>query len=170
MTSRSTEQILQSMDPPPPRSNGWWLLSWAEFHRQFAALVAEVDQLRVRDAEGYTSHPKAKLLAAILRLIREDVPRDPGHSDFRQGTTLGAAYTGWYRAKFFQRFRLFYRFRSTDRVIVYTWINTETGLRKSGDKNDPYAVFRRMLDRGSPPTDFDQLVRESTPLRLPGAE
>jgi toxin YhaV len=170
MTSRSIEQILQSMDPPPPRSNGWWLLSWGEFQRQFARLVEEVDQLRRRDAAAYVSHPKAKLLAAILRLMVQDVPRDPGHQDFRQGTTLGPAYTGWFRARFFQRFRLFYRFRSTDRVIVYTWVNTETGLRKSGDKNDPYLVFRKMLDRGSPPTDFDQLVRESSALRLPSSE
>jgi toxin YhaV len=155
------------MNPPPPTAHGWWLLTWSEFQRQFDALLAEVERLRDRDPAGYGAHPKAKLLAMILRLITDEIPRDPGHKDFRQGTTLGGEYTGWFRASFHQRFRLFYRFRSTERAIVYAWVNTETGLRKSGDRNDPYAVFRRMLDRGSPPSDFDELLRQSAGLRLP---
>jgi toxin YhaV len=153
------------MNPPPPRAQGWWLLTWSEFQRQFDALMAEVERLRDRDPAGYGAHPQTKLLATILRLITEDIPREPGHKDFWQGATLGGEYTGWYRARFHQRFRLFFRFRSVERAIVYAWV--ETGLRKSGDRNDPYAVFRRMLDRGSPPTDFDELLRQSAGLRVP---
>jgi len=43
-------------------------------------------------------------------------------------------------------------------------VNTETGLRTSGDRNDPYAVFRRMLTRGSPPTGIEELIAESKAL------
>src|SRR4051794_25976298 len=64
--SRSTEDVFRGMDPPPPRSNGWWLLSWAEFQRQFDHLAAEVARLAKKDPTGYGSHPSAKLLAAIL--------------------------------------------------------------------------------------------------------
>lgn len=167
MDSPSTDRFFAAMDPPPPRVNGWWLLSWGEFQRQFDGLVSEVERLQARNPQGYASHPMAKLLATILRLIEVDVPRDPGHKDFRQSTTLGREYTGWYRASFHQRFRLFYRYQSTTRAIVYAWMNTETGLRKSGDRNDPYSVFRKMLLRGTPPTDFDALLRESAALRLP---
>jgi toxin YhaV len=167
MTSRSTDEIFAAMNPPPPRSNGWWLLSWREFQRQLEALVGAVEQLRDRDPDGYRSHPRARLLAAVLRLVEVDIPRDPGHADFRQSTTLGASYTGWYRAKFHQRFRLFYRYQTSVGAIVYAWMNTESGLRKSGDRNDPYNVFRKMLDRGVPPTGFDALLRESAALRLP---
>ena len=155
------------MNPPPPVANGWWLLSWSEFQRQFDALVAEVERLREKDPGGYGGHPKAKLLATLLRLITRDIPSDPGHKDFRQGGTLGDEYTGWLRARFHQRFRLFYRYHSSIRAIVYVWVNTETGLRKSGDRNDPYNVFRRMLERGSPPNDFDDLLRECEGLHLP---
>ena len=49
-------------------------------------------------------------------------------------------------------------------------MNSGTGLRKIGDKNDPYNVFRKMLDRGTPPTDFDHLLRESAALRLSSPE
>lgn len=155
------------MDPPPPRINGWWLLSWRKFESQIETLVADVERLKEGDPDRYRSHPKAKLLAVVLRLIEVDIPRDPGHKDFRQSTTLGAAYTGWFRASFLQRFRLFYRYQTTTKAIVYAWMNTEGGLRKIGDKNDPYNVFRKMLDRGEPPTDFDALLRESRALRLP---
>jgi toxin YhaV len=155
------------MDPPPPRANGWWLLAWTEFQRQFDGLVAEVAQLRSKDPEGYGSHPKSKLLATLFRLVTADVPRDPANPDFRQGNTLGEAHRGWFRAKFHQRFRLFFRFRSADRMVVYVWINSEAGLRKEGDRNDPYNVFRRMLERGSPPSDFDALLRECAGLGLP---
>ena len=158
------------MNPPPPVANGWWLLSWSGFQRQFDTLLAEVEKLRDGNPAGYASHPKAKLLATILRLVTRDIPRDPGHRDFRQSNTLGDGYTGWFRASFHQRFRLFFRYHSAYRVIVFVWVNTETGLRKSGDRNDLYSVFRRMLDRGSPPNGFDELLRESRGLHLPPPE
>lgn len=91
------------------------------------------------------------------------MPRDPGHPDFRQGGTLGFAYTGWFRAKFHQRFRLFFRFDSKRKAIVYAWVNSDGGLRKEGDRNDPYAVFRRMLERGKPPASFDMTTCCASP-------
>lgn len=168
--SPSIERVLRSIDPPPPQQNGWWLLSWIEFQRQFDELIADVARLAEKDPTGYGSHPQAKLLATILRLVRRDIPRDPGHSDYRQGGTLGDDYTGWRRARFHQRFRLFFRYRSAEKIIVYTWVNTESGLRKSGDRNDPYNVFRRMLERGSPPNDFGALVQECAALRMPQSD
>jgi toxin YhaV len=95
------------------------------------------------------------------------VPRDPSHNSFRQGGTLGPEYTSWQRAKFHRRFRLFFRFNSRLKVIVYAWMNDQAGLRKEGDRNAPYVVFRRMLQRGTPPTSFEQLLRESGGLALP---
>lgn len=94
------------------------------------------------------------------------MPRDPGHRDFRQGGKLGSEYTDWFRAKFHQRFRLFVRFDSQWKAIIYGWVNTESGLRQEGGRNDPYVVFRRMLERGRPPTSFDELLRETQGLRL----
>jgi toxin YhaV len=139
-----------------------------EFSRQFEKLVREVRRLAHDDPDGYRSHPQAKLLASVVRLVALDIPRDPAHRDYLQGKTLGRDYGGWRRAKFHERYRLFFMFRSSDRIIVYVWVNTDAGLRKAGDRNDPYAVFRRMLDRGSPPNDFDDLVHESRALEAGG--
>ncbi len=167
MTSRSADALFLAMKPPPPRAMGWWLLSWPDFQRQFDALLATVEALRAQDPAGYAHNPKAKLLATILRIITERVPRDPGHRDFRHGGKLGSEYTGWFRAKFHQRFRLFFRFDSQRKTIIYGWVNTESGLRQEGGRNDPYVVFRCMLERGQPPTSFDELLREAQGLRIP---
>lgn len=154
------------MKQPPPKRNGWWLLSWPAFQQQFNALTDDVEKLRAQDPYEYQSHPKAKLLSTILELITRDIPADPGHADFRQGSTLGDDHTSWFRAKFHRRYRLFFRFDSKSRIIIYAWMNAEGGLRKSGDKNDPYVVFRRMLERGKPPTSFAALMKEARAVRL----
>jgi toxin YhaV len=78
--------------------------------------------------------------------------------EFRQGNTLGADNRHWFRAKFHQRYRLFYRFSSKEKVILYAWVNDERTLRKSGSKSDPYSVFRAMLEAGDPPSTMEQLL------------
>ena len=167
MTSPSTDALFAAMKPPPPRRLGWWLLAWPAFDGQLERLVGEVERLRERDPAGYRQHPKTRLLATIVRIITRDVPSDPGAAQFRQGGRLGAEYTGWFRAKFHRRFRLFFRFDSRRKAIVFGWMNDEGGLRKEGARTDPYSVFRRMLQRGAPPASFEELLRESHGLALP---
>ncbi len=151
----------------PPQRNGWKLYQWREFGRLFAALIAEVEELERADPEGFRSHPATKRLAAIYRLVTEIIPADPGAPEFRQGNTLGKRNRHWFSAGFYERYRLFFRFRSDARAIVYAWVNDEDTLRARGARNDAYAVFRRMLEAGSPPADWDELLRQSEGLQLP---
>ena len=53
---------------------------------------------------------------------------------------------------------MFFRYDSRSRVIVYAWANNQETLRAAGSRNDPCAVFSRMLERGNPPDDWDDLV------------
>lgn len=152
----------------PPERKGWKLYQWREFGRIFAALVAEVEALQRADPQGYRSHPSTKRLAAIVRLVTDIIPADPASPQFRQGNTMGSANRHWFSAGFYDRYRLFFRFRSDARAIVYVWVNDEDTLRARGGRNDPYAVFERMLERGRPPGDWDQLLEESEGLGLPG--
>ena len=71
------------------------------------------------------------------------------------------AYRHWRRAKLGRRYRLFFRYDSKAKVIVYAWVNDEQTLRSSGSKSDPYAVFEKMLGRGNPPDDWNALVEAS---------
>ena len=109
----------------------------------------------------YASHPKAKLLKRISDLILDEIPRDPNATEFQLGNTLGAGHRHWRRAKFLGRFRLFYRFSSAHKAIIYAWVNDEATLRKAGSPTDPYVVFSRRLREGNPPDDWDDLVRTS---------
>jgi toxin YhaV len=56
------------------------------------------------------------------------VPDDPSRDDYRQGSDLGTTYRHWRRAKLGRRFRVFFRFDSRSRVIVYAWVNDERSV------------------------------------------
>jgi toxin YhaV len=144
--------------------NGWRLYTYPLFEQQLQELTDKVEALAVKDPIGYREHPAAKLLATIHRYIREIIPRDPNAAEFRQGNTLGPDNRHWFRAKFHQRFRLFYRFSSKEKVILYAWVNDERTLRKTGSKTDPYEVFRAMLEAGDPPSSMEQLLQRAKKL------
>jgi toxin YhaV len=74
---------------------------------------------------------------------------------------MGTEFRHWRRAKIGRRFRLFFRFDSKTRIIIFPWVNDENTLRSSGSKNDPYAVFQQMLERGRPPDDWAALMAAS---------
>jgi toxin YhaV len=141
--------------------NGWRLYLHPAFREQFDGLVQEVSDLRRRHPAGYAGHPKAKLLKRLTEIILDEVPADPGAPRYRQGVTLGDAYRHWRRARFLGRFRLFFRFDSRAKVIIYAWVNDERTLRQRGARTDPYAVFRRRLASGDPPNDWDDLLKSS---------
>ncbi len=138
--------------------NGWSIYAHPVFLDQLEGLIEEVEARKRRDPDGWKKKNCTKRLAAILKLIGEAIPADPGAPSFRQGGTLGDDRKHWFRAKFFQQYRLFYRFESTARIIVLAWVNDEKSLRAYGSKNDAYATFRGMLDSGSPPGDFEALM------------
>ena len=50
------------------------------------------------------------------------------------GNTLGPEHRHWRRAKFLGRFRLFFRYSSKDRVIIYAWVNDQNTLLKAGGR------------------------------------
>ena len=146
--------------------NGWTLYTHPLFSNQLNRLVQQVEALAAKDPMNYQGEAAAKLLATINRYMRETIPRDPGAVEFRQGNTLGIDNRHWFRAKFHERYRLFYRFSSKEKVIVYAWVNDERTLRKSGSKTDPYHVFRSMLESGNPPGSMEEVLAQSAKFKL----
>jgi toxin YhaV len=104
----------------------------------------------------------------LVQLILDVVPSDPARDEYRQGNTMGPAYRHWRRAKLGRRYRLFFRYDSKAKVIVYAWVNDEQTLRSAGSKSDPYAVFEKMLGRGNPPDDRADAVRARCQSALRG--
>jgi toxin YhaV len=103
----------------------------------------------------------AKRLAAIAKLAFEVIPQDPARAEYRQGNTLGDEHKHWFRAKFFQQYRLFFRYHASSKVIVYAWVNDDETKRAYESSDDAYRVFRKMLESGHPPDDWDQLLAEA---------
>jgi toxin YhaV len=141
--------------------NGWKLYVHPLFHDQLIDLVEQVEALAKKNPAAYKKEAATKLLATLNRLIREIIPRDPNTPEFRQGNTLGKDNRHWFRAKFHQRYRLFYRFATKEKVIIYARLNDEKTLRKAGSKTDPYVVFRGMLEAGDPPASIADLLQRS---------
>jgi toxin YhaV len=143
-------------------TNGWHLFAHPLFLAQLEKLTVAVEKLQQRDPVGYQKTANAKLLAALRQLVFETVPSDPTRADYRQGGTLGSDRKHWFRAKFGNgRFRLFFRFDSKAKIIIFAWVNDETTLRSYGSKTDAYAVFRKMLDEGNPPDSWSALLDAS---------
>ena len=142
--------------------HGWTLLFHECLTDQLQKLEAAAIRAQAQDPKGYASNANVKLFNALSHLIFEVVPSDPNREEYRQGNTMGASYRHWRRAKIGRRFRLFFRFDSAAKIIIYSWVNDENTLRAAGSRSDPYAVFQKMLARGHPPDDWDKLLKEAS--------
>jgi toxin YhaV len=141
--------------------NGWNIFAHPLFLEQFENLVTQFEHLRHKYPKEYKKKNATKRLAAIVKLAFDIIPQDPTRSDYRQGTTLGDDYKHWFRAKFFQQYRLFFRYHLESRIIILAWVNDEDSMRVYGSSTDAYRVFRKMLESGNPPDDWDELLQEA---------
>jgi toxin YhaV len=140
--------------------NGWTLFSHPLFLEQTEALIKQVDAFRKKDAVAYKKKNATKRLAAIVKLAFDVIPQDPTSSEYRQGMALGNNHKHWFRAKFFQQYRLFFRFHLESKIIVYAWVNDEGTKRAYDSKTDAYRVFEKMLNKGISPDNWDDLLKQ----------
>lgn len=152
MTSSQPESLL---------INGWAVFAHLLFVAQLEALAQKVEVLKQKDPLGYVNKNATKRLSAVTKLAFDVIPQDPTRLEYRQGATLGAEHTHWFRAKFFQQYRLFFRYHAPSKVIVFAWVNDEGTKRAYESSDDAYRVFRRMLESGHPPDDWNELLTEA---------
>ena len=141
--------------------NGWNIFAHPLFLNQFEELVTQVEHLRYQYPEDYKKKNATKRLAAIAKLAFDVIPQDPTRSEYRQGTTLGDDYKHWFRAKFFQQYRLFFRYHQESKIILISWVNDENSKRAYDSSKDAYKVFRKMLESGHPPDNWNDLLKEA---------
>lgn len=120
--------------------HGWNLLFHDCLIEQLQKLEAAVSRAKAQDPSGFESNANVKLSDALATLILEVVPSDPNRDEYRQGNTMGPAFRHWRRAKIGRRFRLFFRFDSKTKIIIFAWVNDEHTLRSSGAKTDPFTL------------------------------
>ena len=141
--------------------HGWTVFAHPLFLDQIETLLRQVQALREKDPGGYAKKNAAKRLAAISRLAFDVIAQDPARPEYRQGNTLGDEHRHWRRAKFFQQYRLFFRFHAPGRMLVLAWVNDEQTKRAYESADDAYRVFRKMLGSGHPPDDWEQLLAQA---------
>ena len=140
--------------------NGWTLFAHPLFLEQTESLIKQVEKLQQKAPDNYKKKNVTKRLAAIEKLAFEVIPQDPTSLEYRQGNTLGSEHKHWFRAKFFQQYRLFFRFHLASKIIVYAWVNDESTKRAYDSKTDAYRIFEKMLKSGHPPDSWDELLKE----------
>lgn len=144
--------------------NGWSLLQDPAFEEAYDDLVVAVDKLRDKHPETYRKKAPTKILAAIEKLTKGIIPADPTSPVFDMGNTIGPEHRAWKRAKFLQQFRLFFRYDTKSKIIIYGWVNDEGTKRAYGTKTDAYRIFRKRLAAGDPPTDWNDLMTRAAPV------
>jgi len=140
--------------------HGWIICFHPLFRAQLAQLCREVENIKLKTPAKHASHSKTKRLFAIEQLVFDTIPQDPTRPEYRQGDALGEEYRHWFRAKFFQQYRLFFRYHTGSKTIVFAWVNDEQTKRAYESDTDAYRVFRKMLLKGNPPDDWDALIRD----------
>lgn len=147
--------------PAPLVIHGWTVFAHPLFLAQLEVLAQQVEALQRKDPVGYKKKNASKRLAAIAKLAFDVIPQDPARPEYRQGGTLGDEHKHWLRAKFFQQYRLFFRYHAPSKVIVFAWVNDEDTKRAYESSDDAYRVFRKMLESGHPPDHWIQLLAEA---------
>ena len=147
--------------PAPLVIHGWTIFSHPLLLVQLEALIQQVEALKQKDPKGFTKKNASRRLAAIAKLAFDVILQDPTRPEYRQGNTLGEDHKHWFRAKFFQQYRLFFRYHAQAKVIVFAWVNDKDTKRAYESGDDAYRVFRKMLESGHPPDDWNQLLTEA---------
>ncbi len=146
-------------------SEGNWL---SLIHPVFELELNNYEQLAAnaqsKVGKDWVKTNAGKKFLALNKQVRELIPNNPSDQGYRLGDALGNRYTHWFRAKFLQQYRIFFRYSSRSNVIVYAWVNNDDSLRAYGSKTDAYQVFRKMLESGMVPNSWDELMAESKRL------
>ncbi len=152
---------MSNSNPAPLLIHGWTVFAHPLFLAQIEALAQQVEAFKQKDPVRYMKKNASKRLAAITKLAFDVIPQDPTRPEYRQGNTLGDDHKHWFRAKFFQQYRLFFRYHAPSKVNVFAWVNDADTKRAYESGDDAYRVFRKMLESGHPPDDWSQLLGEA---------
>lgn len=141
--------------------NGWKVFAHPLFLDQLEKAITKVEKSKKKHPKDYLRKNPAKHLKVIRKVAFDVIPSDPTAKEYRQGGTLGAANKHWFRAKFQQQYRLFFQYNAESKAIVLGWVNDNECLRAYDSKTDAYVVFQKMLYKGYPPSNWDELLSEA---------
>jgi toxin YhaV len=140
--------------------HGWNLLFHEGLIEQLQKLQAAAQRAQAQDPQGFESNANVKLFNALAQLMLETVPSDPNRDEYRQGNTMGPAFRHWRRAKVGRRFRLFFRFDSKTRIIIFMAMKEAQTYFAERQARADVAAFDTVMARtgGEPPREGDRIL------------
>ena len=126
--------------------NNYWLKAHEIFFQRTVELNNEVQALRKRlSQEELQQHETVKLAYRVYQATLETIPDNPDHPSYRLKADL-KRYRRYKQG--LGRYRLFFAFSNTPKIILYLYLNDRASLRKEGDRNDPYVRFGNFVRQG----------------------
>jgi len=110
-----------------------------ELNNEVKALSEKLSQDELRQ------HETVKLAKRIYMAALETIPQNPNDPSYYLKDEL-RKYRRYKQG--LGRYRLFFAFSTTPKIILYLYLNDKTSLRKEGDKNDPYERFKAFVKQG----------------------
>ncbi len=140
--------------------HGWNLLFHEGLIEQLQKLQAAARRAQAQDPQGFESNANVKLFNALAQLMLETVPSDPNRDEYRQGNNMGPAFRHWRRAKLGRRFRLFFRFDSKTRIIIFMAIKEAQTYFAERQERADLTEFDAVMARtgGEPPREGDRIL------------
>jgi len=142
-------------------SKDWFLLGHHEFLTQLEKYREANREVKQKIGADSIHTKQAQRLKALTLAVWTKIPTNPSNPELRLGNALGKEHTHWFRDKFLQQYRVFFRYSTRSKIIAYGWVNDDETLRAYGSKTDAYLVFKKMLESGKVPNNWDELVAES---------
>ena len=142
-------------------SKDWFLLGHHEFLTQLEKYREANREVKQKIGADSIHTKQAQRLKALTLAVWSKIPSNPSNPELRLGNALGKEHTHWFRDKFLQQYRVSFRYSTRSKIIAYGWVNDDETLRAYGSKTDAYLVFKKMLESGKVPNNWDELVAES---------
>ena len=142
-------------------SKDWFLLGHYEFLTQLEKYREANRKVKQKIGADSIHTKQAQRLKALTLAVWTKIPTNPSNPELRLGNALGKEHTHWFRDKFLQQYRVFFRYSTRSKIIAYGWVNDDETLRAYGSKTDAYLVFKKMLESGKVPNNWDELVAET---------
>ncbi|NBR77523.1 MAG: type II toxin-antitoxin system YhaV family toxin [Microbacteriaceae bacterium] len=142
-------------------SKDWFLLGHHEFLTQLEKYREANREVKQKIGADSIHTKQAQRLKALTLAVWTKIPTNPSNPELRLGNALGKEHTHWFRDKFLQQYRVFFRYSTRSKIIAYGWVNDDETLRAYGSKTDAYLVFKKMLESGKVPNNWDELVAET---------
>ncbi|NBX94643.1 MAG: hypothetical protein EBQ79_03565 [Actinobacteria bacterium] len=128
-------------------SKDWFLLGHYEFLTQLEKYREANREVKQKIGADSIHTKQAQRLKALTLAVWTKIPSNPSNPEFRLGNALGKEHTHWFRDKFLQQYRVFFRYSTKSEIIAYGWVNDERACVPMDQRQMPILSSRKCLSQ-----------------------